>query len=323
MKILRVAGIVLGVLLLGVLIVSFAASMKASAMLGEHYETHRIDIPVPYPLSEAERTAADGDDDNASATLAEARARKHGKHLVEARYGCTVCHGGNFGGGVMLDDPAIGTLLGPNLTSGEGGVVASYTIADWDRAVRHGVKPDGSPALMPSEDYFQMSDRELSDIVSYVRSLPPVNASIAKPSLGPIGKALVAFGKFPLSAAKLHDHRQAHAAEPPAEDDTAEFGAHLIATCTTCHRSNLAGGPMAFGPPGWPAAANLTLHASGMGSWTFEDFDKAMTDGVSKDGRALREPMSHVIPSSRAMTPTERKAIWTYLRTLPPLPMNP
>jgi hypothetical protein len=48
-----------------------------------------------------------------------------------------------------------------------------------------------------------------------------------------------------------------------------------------------------------------------------------MTQGVGKAGQALREPMSHVIPSSRGMTTTERKAIWTYLDSLPPLPTNP
>jgi len=334
MKVIRIAGIVLIALVLVVVAGLFAASLKASSRRSEQYESHRIDVPVPFPLGEtelaslrAERPAAEGGGDPLAgvdlAALAEERARERGRHYVEARYGCSACHGGNLGGGLMLDDPAIGTLHGPNLTRGRGGVVEGYTMADWDRIVRHGIKRDGSPALMPSEDYFAMSDRELSDIVAYIRSLPPIDAEVPQSTLGPVGNVLIAIGKLPLSAEKLPDHQRAHAQEPPLAADTAEFGAHLAATCTGCHRSNLSGGPMPFGPPNWPAAANLTLHETGLASWSYEDFDKAMTAGVSKDGRTLREPMTHVLPSTRAMTGTERKAIWTYLCSLPPAPMNP
>ncbi|HRF09567.1 MAG TPA: TetR/AcrR family transcriptional regulator, partial [Xanthobacteraceae bacterium] len=42
------------------------------------------------------------------------------------------------------------------------------------RAIRHGVKPDGRPALiMPSEDYNRFTNDDLSALVSYVRQLPP------------------------------------------------------------------------------------------------------------------------------------------------------
>ena len=68
----------------------------------------------------------------------------------------------------MIDDPAIGRVRGPNLRPARGIARASYTMADWDRIVRHGVKPDGKPAIMPSDDFFKMSDAELSDIVAYV-----------------------------------------------------------------------------------------------------------------------------------------------------------
>ena len=167
-----------------------------------------------------------------------------------------------------------------------------------------------------------MSDQELSDIVAYLRSQPPVDAEVPKPTFGPVGKVLVALGKFPISAEKLPDHQRAHKLAAPEAADTPEFGAHLAAICTTCHRENLAGGPMRFGPPSWPAAANLTQHATGLGTWSFDDFQKAITQGVSKNGRALKEPMTLVLASARAMTETERKALWTYLKTLKPAPTN-
>ncbi len=202
-----------------------AASVGASMRLGKHYDTHRMDVPLP-----AESDTA---------------AIERGKHLVTARYGCAGCHGQNLAGGVMIDDPAIGHVRGPNLTRGKGSRTASYAMPDWDRIVRHGVKPDGTPTVMPSEDFFKMSDAELSDIVAYVRSVPAVDATVPAPSFGPIGKLLLALGKLPISAERMST--SAHPSAPPPVSDSARFGEHLAATCVTCHRQNLAGGPMAFG----------------------------------------------------------------------------
>jgi mono/diheme cytochrome c family protein len=287
--------VVVGLALLG------AASIAAHARLGKHYQTHRIELPLPV-----------GSD---------AAAIERGKHLVTARYGCAACHGQNLAGGVMIDDAAIGEVRGPNLTAGKGSRSAKYTMADWDRIVRHGVKPDGTPAVMPSDDFFKMSDAELSDIVAYVRSVPPVDAEVKAPSFGPIGNVLLALGKLPLSAERTAP--AVHPSVPPAAADNAQFGEHLAATCVTCHRQNLAGGPMAFGPPSWPAAANLTPHATGLRDWTFDDFDKALTRGSSKDGHLLRSPMAEVVQGTQAMDVTERKALWTYLRQVSAAPTNP
>jgi mono/diheme cytochrome c family protein len=294
-KNLKRLGAVLSALVLLALLLFAVAHVKASARMGRRFETHRIDLPLP------------------AATDLEAITR--GKHLV-ARNGCDGCHGANLAGGIMLDDPAIGSLRGPNLTTGRGGLAANYAMADWDRIVRHGVKPDGSPAVMPSQDFFTLSDIELSDIAAYIRSLPAVDAEVPPPSFGPIGKVLVAFDKFPLAAERQLTAAE-HASRPPQTANTAEFGAHLAALCVSCHRADLAGGPMAFGPPDWPPAANLTAHANGLRDWSYDDFERALTEGVRKDGRQLREPMSSVLTASRAMLPTERQALWTYLRGLP------
>lgn len=290
-----------GVAATGVL--SFAlASAKANARLNQKFEVHRVELPLPH--------------------ASDAAAVARGKHLVEARYGCSACHGKNLGGGVMIDDAAIGTVLGPNLTTGRGSHTSAYTMADWDRTVRHGVKPDGSPAVMPSEDYFRMSDAELADIVAYARSLPPVDATTPAASFGPVGKVLLALGKFPLGAELHPDHSAAHAAAPPEATDSVEFGAHLAAVCTGCHRANLAGGKMPFGPPDWPVAANLTPHADGLGGWSFDDFERAITEGIRKDGQKLRPPMAELVPAGKQMLPTERRALWTYLRSLPATARN-
>lgn len=315
------------------------ASLKASARLSQAFEAHAINIPVPYPLTEAEleelrveqravapEEAAQASDPLAGIDLrelAKKRAIERGKHLVEARYSCNVCHGSNLAGGIMIDDGAIGTLRGPNITQGKGSRVTDYTTSDWDRIVRHGIKPDGSPAVMPSDDFFKMTDHELSDIIAYIASVPAVDAEVPQPSFGPVGKILLALGKFPVSAEVLHDHSAPHVEAPPSASDSPEFGAHLAAICTGCHRSNLAGGPMAFGPPDWPAASNLTQHESGLKGWSYEEFERTLTEGKNKHGHVLREPMTVMLATAQAMTNTERKALWTYLTSLPPTQTNP
>ena len=252
--------------------------------------------------------------------IAMERAVARGEHLVLSRYACVECHGDDFAGGVMVDDPAIGSMLGRNLTTGKGGVTAGYTMADWDRIVRHGVKPDGTGAVMPSEDYVAMSDRELSDIVAYIRSKPAQDAEVPPPALGPLGKVLIATNQFKMSASLLPDHQAAHAVEPPEAAANVEFGKHLAQICTGCHNPELSGGPMAGAPPDWAVPRNLTPHEDGLKGWTFENFETAMRQGKRPDGSALGVPMNNMPKYAQRMTDTEMQALWMYIQQLPATP---
>ncbi len=316
MKIVKIVGAGLAVLILGALGFYVWASRATSGKLSRTYVTHRVEFPIPFPVSardvERERLTPDG-----AARLAQAQALERGRHLVESRYVCAECHGKDFGGGVMIDDPMIGRLLGRNLTGGKGSRTASYRAADWDRIVRHGVKPDGTPALMPSVDFRQMSDQELSDIVVFVRSHPPVDRRVPAPALGPLGKVLVATGKFTLSADEIGPHDAAHPATPPEAEPTVAFGRHVASTCMGCHGKNLGGGPIVGGDPSWPPAANLTPEPAGLGGWTFAQFATALREGRRPDGTSLRAPMSNVVPYAGRMTDVELEAVWSYLRSLP------
>lgn len=292
------------------------ASSTAASKLAATHEVHRVDFPIPFPLTEAERATLGNADPNVVATE---RAVARGKHLLESFYACGECHGQDFGGGVMVDDPAIGKILAPNLTLGSGSRTVSYTAADWDRMVRHGVKPSGAGSPMPSKDYFAMSDRELSDVVSFIRSHPPVNKTVPAVALGPVGKVLVATGQIELSA-DVHPMKHAvdHAPLPPDAVADATFGKHLAQTCTGCHRSNFAGGPIVGGPPEWPPAANIT--PTGLAGWTYDDFLRALKEGKSKNGAMLREPMAGLPKFAKNMTETELQALWAYVKDLPPQP---
>lgn len=173
---------------------------------------------------------------------------------------------------------------------------------------------------MPSGDFMKMSDRELSDIIAYVRSLPPVDKEVPPPTTGPGGTVLVATGQIELTAELIPDHQAAHLVEPPPEGPTVEFGAHIAQPCVGCHRADYSGGPIVGGDPSWAAAGNLTPGPDGLQGWTYEDFVLAMRGARSKDGRALQAPMSLLPKFAANMTDTELRAIWAYLQSLPPSP---
>lgn len=297
------------------------ATSKSAALMARSLEVHDVDFPIPFPLDSTDVAVAGWTPEEARAVALE-RAVERGRHLVQSRYVCTECHGTDFGGGVMVDDPVIGTLLGPNITAGAGGRTADYTPADWDHIVRHGLKPGGKVGAMPSEDFQRMSDRELSDIVAYVRAQPPVDATVPEVRLGPLGTVLVATGAIPLSADLIGEHQARHATEAPTATVSVEFGRHLAGVCAGCHRADLTGGKVPGGDPSWPAAPNLTPLPDGLGAWTFDQFATTMREGRRPDGTELAAPMNGIVGYTRNMTDTELEALWTYVRSLPPTPTD-
>jgi len=315
------------------------ATWTAQAALARVVDAHRVEVPVPWPLTPDEGATADAglppdmlsdadptpDFTDAELGLdvqaiARERAVERGHYLLKARYPCGECHGEDFGGGVMIDDPMVGVMEGPNLTGGEGGVTSTYTVADWDRAIRHGLKPDGRVSMMPSVDFFAMSDRELSDIVAVITSMPAVDRTSRPVSLGPLGSVLVATGAFVMSADRLESHDSAHVAEPPSPKDIVAYGGHIAQPCSGCHGSSFVGGPVVGAPPDWPAASNLTPHAEGIAGWSYDDFARAMLEGIGGDGQPLRPPMSEMSKMAREMSEEDLRAIYTYFMSLEPQP---
>jgi mono/diheme cytochrome c family protein len=293
------------------------ASVATSRKLARTYAVHSHEFAIPFPLSDADAAAVPEAD---RARVAKERAVERGRHLMESRFACVECHGKNLGGGTMIDAPVMGRILGPNLTSGRGGRTAAYRAADWDRIVRHGVLPDGRPAVMPSEDFQRMSDEELSDIVAYIATFPPVDNEVPAPTWGPIGKMLIATGRLPLAADRVAPG--AHPVSPPPTAASVEFGRHISGVCMGCHRENFAGGPIVGGDPAWAPARNLTPHAEGLASWTYDQFEKAMRDGVRPDGTPLAAPMTLITPYAKQITDVEMQALWAFLRSVPPAATN-
>ncbi len=245
------------------------------------------------------------------------RTLARGEHLVRAISACDGCHGPDLGGMVLLDEPGIMTLYGPNLTRGEGGAGARLSDEEWVRAIRHGVDSDGKPLiLMPAQNYRWMTDEDLGAVLAFIRSLPPVDNAVPAPRLGPMGYLLALTEPGMVPAAQF-DHR-----EPPASGVepgvTVAYGGYLVAigTCRDCHGQHLNGRPL---PPmlNEPPARNLTP-AGQLAGWSEEDFIHTVRTGVTPGGHTLREPMAGVLPSLQRQTDDELRAIFLYLESLPP-----
>jgi mono/diheme cytochrome c family protein len=234
-----------------------------------------------------------------------------GGHLVQAR-GCVACHGQNLVGHVDLDDFLLGRLAGPNLTLGGRG--KELTDADWERAVRHGVRRDGSGLfIMPAFEHTGMSDEDLAAIVAYARSLPPSPNKPPKSRAGPVIRAMFLAGVVPVLSSEEIDHKASHPARV-AEAPTAEYGAYLVPTCKGCHNPNLTGGKIPGGPPDWKPAANLT--PAGIGHYSEADFIRALRTGERPDGSKIDPQMPWKTYSQ--MNDTELRALYAYLHSLEP-----
>ena len=247
-------------------------------------------------------------------------AMEKGRRLTVIR-GCGAgdCHGSNFGGEVLLDDPLLGQVYGANLTPGEGSAAAGYSVEDWVRSVRHGVGRDGEALLiMPSSKFAGLSDEELGWIVAYIRSLPPIDHIQPESRLGPQGRVLLLTDQapLPLLSAEVIDHN-ATAPNSVTPEVSADFGQYLVGVCQDCHRQDLSGGPIPGASPDSPPAANLTPGGN-LANWTYEQFANTLRTGVTPEGKVL-DPAIMPWPVVLEMTDIELEAIWLYLSSLPPV----
>lgn len=243
-----------------------------------------------------------------------AAAIERGRHLVTTR-GCTDCHGSDLGGNQVINDPMVGRLHGSNLTRGVGGLPADFGDSDFVRAIRHGVARDGRPlVLMPSAEYATMTDEDVSMVIAFLKSVPAVDRPRGPVSPGPVLRLLLVLDQFQLAASEIDHGATQIASITPAV--SVEYGKYLASSCVGCHGPNLSGGRIPGAPPDWPRAANLTPHSTArIAEWNETQFVEALRTRKRPDGTTI-DP---VMPNAFAqMNDVEIKALWTYVRTLPP-----
>jgi cytochrome c553 len=231
-----------------------------------------------------------------------------GKFLVDNVTNCHDCHGTDLGGKLLFDGGILmARLTGPNLTRGKGGIGSQYSDTDWLRALKHGLRRDGSPlVIMPAQFFSALTESDMAAVIAYLKTLPPVDRELPSITVGPMGRLLV-MSEDKLIPAQIVDHTKPLIAALPVE--LVARGEHLagIAGCRGCHNPDLTGGG---GPP--PGGANIT--PVGIGTWTKEDFFRTLRTGRTPDNRMLSESMPRGLGN---MADEDLDAIWAYLKTVP------
>ena len=156
LKIIKITGIVLVLVILLVVGTFAILYYNTATRINKHYSVNPQSISI------------EGD----SVQLA------YGARLTMSK-GCKDCHGADLGGNVFLDDPGLGRIVAKNLTKGKGGLPEDYDTRDWVRALKHGIKRDGTPLLiMPSHEFTLLTEKDMAAIIAYAQQLPRINREL-------------------------------------------------------------------------------------------------------------------------------------------------
>ncbi len=186
-------------------------------------------------------------------------------------------------------------------------IARDWSVEDIDRAVRHGVQPDGTSAIaiMPSEMLSGLSDEDFAQIVAYLRSLEPREEPLPKTSVGPLIRMALwvlerDYGSF-LAAEQVADTTNNVVAP---EDDSLHQGWYLATTvCTECHAPDLNGIPRDAIPP-----------LSTVVAYTPDEFTLLMREGVPVGGREFDLMKTVAVGRFSHFTDAEIMALYRYLR---------
>lgn len=260
-----------------------------------------------------------------------------GRHIVLGPGHCADCHSTvknvdsllrlgqepSLSGGMLFDLP-FGKFYTRNLTPDSLTGIGRYTDGEIARVLRHSVKPNGE-AVLPFMPFQNMSDEDLTAVISYLRSAKPVRAEVPDHKWNVMGNVIKAFLIKP--SGPTEPIKKAVAA-----DTTAAYGKHLVmavANCNECHTKRngigdyvgqpLAGGTV-FEEEGLPTlvSPNLTPDPK---TGRITDWTQAMFINRFRMGKLIKH--SHMPWESYGrMTDTELKAIYKYLKSLPPVTMG-
>lgn len=261
-----------------------------------------------------------------------------GKYLAFGPAHCGTCHvpmnkikdveNGEIiplSGGWELPIPP-GTFRAPNITPDVETGIGRLTDGEIARTMRHMVGSDGR-CIFPFMPFAELSDEDLTAVISFLRSQEPVKNAVKKNELTFLGKAVMAFGMIKPEGTK---------GTPPksvAIDSTVEYGQYLansVANCVGCHTDRdlktgafigtpFAGGfatpPDVFSEGRSFVTPNLTPHkATGIiADWSEKTFITRFKAGLIHKGSPM--PWG----SFSRMDETDLKAIYRYLHSLEPV----
>lgn len=259
-----------------------------------------------------------------------------GKHLVYGAAHCVNCHYRQNADSLMLlgqDVPLsgghefalpVGKIYSKNITPDKETGIGRYTDAELARALRYGVHPDGTVVydFMP---FHNMSDSDLTAVLSFLRAQRPVHYEVPKNELNLIGNLVKAFMIKPVGP-------DGNVPSVVKEDTTVAYGKYLtisIAECNGCHtKRDISGAYM-----GEPFAGGNKFEENGNPALYSPNITKDSSSrifGWSQQDFINRFRMGKVIPYSPMpwtafshMTDDELKSIYNYLQSLPAAKTDP
>ncbi|HXL13860.1 MAG TPA: c-type cytochrome [Bradyrhizobium sp.] len=265
---------------------------------------------------------------------------ERGNYLVNTIMACGNCHTPRDAEGkVIAEKPLSGgrtfmtpafIATAPNITPDVETGIGSWSDAEIKRALIEGIRPDhgrlaGVPlaAIMPANFYKGLLTDDLDAVVAYLHTVKPIRNEIADP----VYKVPVRRDAYPDAEAGFSKATLV---------DPVRRGAYLVTIghCMECHatrtqgvsdyKNGLGHGGRVFplreeDPNGSKSvAANITSDPTvGIGAWTDQDIRRAVTQGIARDGHALKPPMAFAYYA--ALKEVDLADIIAYLRTLPPL----
>jgi mono/diheme cytochrome c family protein len=264
---------------------------------------------------------------------------ERGRYLVHGPAHCSQCHSTDdrdhpektktapLSGGLEFAMGPLATRYAANLTPHETGI-KNISDADLARAIRSGVTHTGEWSVFMNLSASKPSDDDLVAIISYLRSLEPVDNAVPEGQWHAFGKILMTFA-FPAV--------EPHSAPPPrhvpaSDEPSLERGQYLtehIALCTNCHTEFDMSQLKLTGPKGGGSlpdpshgkdsdmeyvAPNLTSDPTGYTGKVDED----AFVGRLRGGRVFA---SSIMPweAISSMTDSDLRSVYRYLKSLPPV----
>lgn len=252
--------------------------------------------------------------------------------------GCLGCHTDSANGGAPLAGGRVlntdfGSFVTPNITPDPEHGIGGWTLAEFDRALRDGIGPDGT-TYYPSfpYDYFtRMDDQDVADLYAYLMAQPASDNAVGEHDLNfPFDM------RFLLFFWRMFYFEAGPEAADPEHDETWHRGRYIVDAlghCGACHtpRTWLGGADTELylagngnGPDG-DLVPNITPNIeTGIGSWSELDMMLLLRAGLLPDGDAVGSDMAEVVRNStRALTDEDAAALIAYLANIPPINNRP
>ena len=246
---------------------------------------------------------------------------------------CVACHsvpgGAPFAGGLEMATP-LGAIHATNITPDTETGIGHYSLADFDRALRHGVAPGARrlyPA-MPYPSYAKLSDDDVRALYAFfMKGVAPVRqANIPSAIPWPLNL------RWPIALwnAVFVD------AEPyvakTTQDDVWNRGAYLVqgpGHCGSCHTPrglafnekalDESAAPFLAGAllDGWYAPSLRGDHNTGLGRWSEAQIVQFLKTGRNEHAVVYGSMTEAFNNSTQFMTDQDLMAIARYLKSLP------